>query len=328
MHDGPIKKRRILTINHHESFISALAPLGHQFDIITRKGSLDLSWNPSSRQPPKNFRLIDFDEAKKCLSSGHYDLVICHTVKNLLWFFPFRCHKTIFVAHIPLYWTGPWSSLKSFFKLTTLKIYRWFRGLYFIAVSPWKQQTWGQKGHVACFYPIPFPTQWLAREKLPKITPVTVGNRIKERGDELGWDLLEQLLACFPIRVLGKNPAIQGSTLAASFPEFVRLFSECHFYIYTVRQPQGDGYNTAMLEAMLQGMPVVTIANPSSPIIHGVNGLIAHSVDELKHHIQTLLDDPDLVARLGTEARKTVEKSFSAEGFLSPWREVIDEALR
>ncbi len=321
------KKLRILTINHHESFISALAPLGHEFDIVTRKGPLDLSWNVSARQPPANFRLIDFDEARKGLSDKRYDLIICHTIKNLSWFLPFRFQKTIFVAHIPLYWASPSTFIKSTLKLGSLILYRWLRGLKFIAVSQWKRETWGQNSRVACFYPIPFPPQWMAPQKARHLVPVTVGNLIRERGNELGWDILEELLKSFPIRVLGKNPGIPQATRAENFPNFVNLFTECHFYIYTIRQPQGDGYNTAMLEAMLQGMPVVTIANPTSPIIHGVNGLVAQSVEEMKTHIKTLLDNPKLIAQLGAEAKKTVEAKFSADRFLKEWQEVIDEAL-
>ncbi|WP_141731933.1 glycosyltransferase family 4 protein [Oligoflexus tunisiensis] len=317
------KQLRILTFNHHESFLNAMAPLGHHFDIVIKKGPLDLSWNTANRQPPENFRLIDFEEARAQLKKGGYDAVVAHTVKNLFWLFWINRVLTIFVAHIPLYWDRPTRIVKSLGKLATVWLYRLTHRFRFVAVSEWKRMTWGFSGPVVRFFPVPFPPDLLAPEKSKGVVPVVVGNAIAARGRELGWDLLGPLLREFPIRVLGRNPEIPVAVAPQTYAEFIRLFSSAHFYVYTIQQPEGDGYNTAMLEAMNIGLPVVTIANPSSPIVHGVNGLVAVTPAELRTHIRQLLLHPENLERLGQGARETVRSMFTEEAFLQAWREAL-----
>jgi hypothetical protein len=195
-----VKQLRILTFNHHESFLNAMAPLGHQFDVVIKKGPLDLSWNTANRQPPANFRLIDFDEARMKLKQGAYDAVVAHTVKNLLWLFWISRVLTIFVAHIPLYWDRPGRMIKSLGKLATVWLYRLTHRFRFVAVSEWKRATWGFSGPVARFFPVPFPAEFLAPAKDKGVVPVVVGNGIAARGKELGWDLLAPLVKEFPVR--------------------------------------------------------------------------------------------------------------------------------
>ena len=317
------KQLRILTFNHHESFLNAMAPLGHAFDVVVQKGHLNLSWNLANRQPPQNFRLIDFDEARGLLKRGDYDVVVAHTVKNLLWLFWINRALTVFVAHIPLYWDRPTRSVKSFGKLALVWLYRLTHRFKFLAVSEWKKATWGLEGPVARFFPIPFPPEFLAPAKADGVVPVVVGNGMATRGGELGWDLLLPLTQEFPIRILGKNPEIEGALAPRDYAEFVRLFSAAHFYIYPIRQPEGDGYNTAMLEAMNMGLPVVTIANPSSPIVHEVNGLVAATPAELRVCVRRLIEHPEMIPRLGIAAQETVQRTFTKERFLQAWREVL-----
>ncbi len=317
------KQLRILTFNHHESFLNAMAPLGHQFDVVIKKGSLNLSWNTANRQPPANFRLIDFEEARTKLKEGSYDAVVVHTVKNLLWLFWISRVLTIFIAHIPLYRDRPNRIIKSIGKLATVWLYRLTHRFRFVAVSEWKRASWGMSGPVARFFPVPFPTEFLATEKDKGVVPVVVGNGIASRGKELGWDLLAPLVKEFPIRILGKNSDIPGAIVPKTYAEFIRHFSSAHFYVYTIQLPEGDGYNTAMLEAMQLGLPVVTIANPSSPIVHGVNGLVAQSPAELRQHIKQLLLHPENLERLGQGARETVRSLFTEEAFLQAWREAL-----
>ncbi|MCX6130303.1 MAG: glycosyltransferase, partial [Proteobacteria bacterium] len=231
-----------------------------------------------------------------------------------------------FVAHIPLYWDRPSRSLKSLGKLLVLWIYGLRHRLRSVAVSEWKQSTWGLRGSIVRFFPIAFPSHLLAAQKARTIIPVIVGNGIRSRGLELGWDLLQTLVKEFPLRILGRNPDIPEATQPRDYAEFVQLFSESHFYVFTIRQPEGDGYNTAMLEAMRLGLPVVTIANPSSPIIHGFNGLVAQSLPELRQHIKTLMLSPSLIEKLGAAAQETVTSQFSEQSFLAAWREALHDS--
>ena len=69
-------------------------------------------------------------------------------------------------------------------------------------------------------------------------------------------------------------------------------------------------------------MPVITLEHPTSPILHGKNGLIAKDMDELESHIESLLSQPDEIIRLGQGATQTVEQSFSEERFIREWNKV------
>jgi glycosyltransferase involved in cell wall biosynthesis len=93
--------------------------------------------------------------------------------------------------------------------------------------------------------------------------------------------------------------------------------------LFTTRFPHNDGYNLAMLEAMLMGMAIVTVDNPSSPIIHNYNGLIGKNAEEIIGHLRSLLANPQLVDELGRNAQKTVNEQFSEELFVKKWNQLL-----
>ena len=95
---------KILTFNHHETYLAWLAQTGHHFDVVTQYGSLSLPWLHDRVPCPPNVNLVPWGkEVKKKLQEGYYDVVLCHTVKNLVWMFPYRRSKFIFLQHIPLF---------------------------------------------------------------------------------------------------------------------------------------------------------------------------------------------------------------------------------
>jgi glycosyltransferase involved in cell wall biosynthesis/SAM-dependent methyltransferase len=75
----------------------------------------------------------------------------------------------------------------------------------------------------------------------------------------------------------------------------------------------GTGQQIKVIEAMSRGVPVICLKNVahSSPIEHGVNGLIAANAEEFAAHVLNLSKDPLLCRRLGTAARETIARQFS-----------------
>jgi hypothetical protein len=312
---------RILTFNHHESFLSTLSGIDATFDVVTRYGRLQLGWNQSSRPVPTNFRLVVFDEAiRRALTHESYDVVICHTLKNLLWLWPWKNQRFVFVAHIPLFRHSWPLKIKSWLKSTIYKMFARSHAVQFVGVSEFKRASWGEVGAVTV----------LAPQRIGELVPgkgydcvTVVCNQLLSRRDELGADDLVVLAEQIPLRVIGKNPGVSFAVQPADYASFQQVFRESRIYLYTIRQPYGDGYNTAMLEAMQMGMAVVTVDNPSSPIIHGVNGLIGKDRHELLEHCRFLLNNPAEVDRLGLAAAATVDRDFSETRFLSAWRNVL-----
>lgn len=313
---------KILTFNHHESYLCSLAGTQHKFDVVTKYKRLNLSWNKASRDVPPNFRLVEFDqEIVQNLKNGVYDVVICHTIKNLLWLFPFRRTKYIFIGHIPLFFYSIPLATKAFFKKLLFLLFSWTHHVHFVAVSEFKRHHWGQKGSVIVLTPEEFPSL-KQKEGYQKI--LVVCNALLNRKLELGFDMIEKIIDDgFPLTIVGNNPGAPNTFKPKDFAEFQEFITRFRIYLYTIQQPYGDGYNTAMLEVMNMGMAIVTIQNPSSPIKHNVNGLVGSNVQELIHHLNFLLNSPDEVDRLGKAAKQTIQDHFSKQRFLDGWNNVF-----
>ncbi len=320
-----MQKRPILTFNHHESYLCALAGLDEKFDVVTRYKDLDLGWNIRARSVPPNMTLRSFDEIKNGLRQDRYQTVICHTIKTLFWLLPYRRKNLVFVEHIPLFKNTLMQRMKGAGKRGILLFWRKVFGARVVAITDYKKESWAIDAVVAKNFPVPFPSELIAREKSTEVRGAYVGNRIKERGTELGWPLLESLLPHAPLLVLGNNPQIPGAYVPKDFKDFVEQFTRCHFYIYPIEAQDGDGFNLSMLEAMQLGLAVVTIKNPTSPIQHEVNGLVARDGAEMITQIQRLCGDASLRQRLGAEARRTIEQEFSPRSFLQVWARVLAE---
>lgn len=75
------------------------------------------------------------------------------------------------------------------------------------------------------------------------------------------------------------------------------------------------GMANALLEAMARGKAVLASDVPGnrSLILHNHTGLLYHTAQELREHLQTLARQPELRSRLGQAARKLVVERFSPE---------------
>lgn len=317
----------ILTFNHHESYIRSLADTGHKYDLVVSRKGLDLSWNTSSGPIPDNVTLVNFDgQVRKKLRSGFYSLVICHTVKNLLWMFFYFKPKYIFIAHIPLFFDSPLNRLKSLSKRFVVEFFEAFHKFSFVAVSEFKRKKWDKKGTTIVLTPQDISrhpkVERFASQNLPPV--IVVANKLEERKEELGFELIEKINRHHPVLIIGNNQGLSNTIKPDNYSEFAELFSKGKIYLYTIQQPFGDGYNTAMLEAMALGIPIVTVENPSSPIKHGVNGLVGKNVNELIKHISTLLKDEAKRRNLGLNAKTTIEQRFSHSHFVNSWRSLIE----
>ena len=320
------KKLRIITVNLHEPFLSALAKTGHDFYVITKYKGHDYSWNPSTHPVPSNCTLIDFnDEQKAKLKSGYFDVIICHTIKNLLFFFPYRKVPCIFVAHITLKYVTVVDWTRSLLKKLTYHVFSLTHKIKFVGISELKYKSWSIKGEIIRTFPLnlPPPDPGIGYGRV-----IVVGNQMKRRGLECGYDLIEQVMQKIPITIIGNNPGMTAAVIPKNRREFIETFRSGRIFLFTTRFPHNDGYNLAMLEAMKMGMAIVTVDNPSSPIIHNYNGLIGKNAEEIIAHLRTLLADPQLVDELGRNAQKTVNEQFSEELFVQKWNQLFNSTVQ
>lgn len=93
-----------------------------------------------------------------------------------------------------------------------------------------------------------------------------------------------------------------------------------------------DHYGTgeqALIEAQAMGVPPVVLAGGAEEYVveDEVTGLVAHSAAHFARQIKRLHDDPELRARLSTQAKSAAEARFGLEKFTAAFNELIEELL-
>ncbi|MGH7572000.1 MAG: glycosyltransferase family 4 protein [Gemmatimonadota bacterium] len=93
-----------------------------------------------------------------------------------------------------------------------------------------------------------------------------------------------------------------------------------------------EAFGIALIEAMACGLPSVTTSTGGIPdiVTHDRDALVVEpgALAPLREAIRRLLDDPELAARLGAEARRTVVRKFSREAVVDRYAELIHDGLR
>jgi glycosyltransferase involved in cell wall biosynthesis len=178
------------------------------------------------------------------------------------------------------------------------------------------------------FHPVTPDTQREIRNKLdlPKSPLVVYAGRLAPEKQ------IDRLLAVWPavrasvteatLLILGAGPeennlrrqAGEGVAFLGRVDDVASYFQAADLFVLPSRR---EGLSNAMLEAMASGLPVVSsdATGARDAIRDRVNGRLVPQNDlvELKQTIVELLLDEEQCARLGREARATVESSFSIE---------------
>lgn len=315
---------RILTFNWHESYIHLLAKTGCQFDVMEKLKGGRCGWMTEFRPVPPNCDLITEDEAGKRLDSGSYDRIIAHNIDDFLFVRDWSVPKVL-IFHNKLSTeialggntvdkTEYLNRLCSHFEAT--------KDLKLVFISKAKRDDWELDGEI--ILPGIDLSEYGGYDGGEKKV-LRIGNGLMERDIMLGYSVQERLLRDLDSTVLGLNPRIQNSYIPSSWGEFKDFLRSHRLYLHTTLDPYEDGYNLAMLEAMATGMPVVSIANPSSPIEDGVNGYISKDENYLRERIEELLMDRSLAKALGEKGRETAKEKFSIDKFVQNWKRVLGD---
>ncbi|VAX28805.1 Glycosyltransferase, partial [hydrothermal vent metagenome] len=319
-------KPRILTFNWHESYIHLLARTGYHFDVVEKWKGGRFGWIKEFRPIPSNCRLISEDEARAGLDTGAYDRIIAHNINDLVSVNKWPIPK-ILVFHNKLSTEialGGNTVDKKAYLENARQLIDSTRDLALVFISRAKMGDWGMKGEII----LPgIDAAEYGRWRGDEHRALRVGNFLMERDIMLGYSVQNRLLQGLPSTVLGLNPNMADSYVPESWKEFKDFMRSHRVYLNTTTHPYEDGYNLAMLEAMATGMPVVSIANPSSPIEDGINGYVSPDEDYLRGRIEELLKNSALAESLGRRARETVMDKFPIERFVEDWRMVIDKPV-
>jgi glycosyltransferase involved in cell wall biosynthesis len=315
---------RILTFNSHQVYVYLLAKAIGPLDIVEPivQNGRRLRWLKRIRPLPEGCRLLTLEEAKENLRLGLYELAVCHNNQDLLDIKDYNLPK-ISIFHSTLTGRileeGSGVNLADFRRMVTKLLAYW--GVKPIFVSSLKRKDWGIRGVVI---KLPAPTDECSGYSggIPGV--LRVANHLKERDSLLGYSIQEEILQGLPSDIVGLNPSLSFSEPAPSWEDLKRMYRSYRLFLVTNREGVEDGYNTATLEAMATGMPIVSTKHSTSPVIDGDNGFISDDLSYLRGKIKLLLRDRQKAIRLGGNARRTVSEHFSLQPFIKSWQEAVN----
>lgn len=317
-----MKDLKILTFNWHEGYIHLLAKTRYQFDVVEVEKGGRFGWIKEFRPVPENCNLISLEEATAKVKSQYYDRIICHNIHDLLNVADSAIPKVLLHHNKIEIETGIYDKAEQEKLLIKLKsLYKGIKNLSLVFISNAKKESWGLDGEVILNTADPDDYEKYSGN-IRKV--IRIGNLIKERDIHLGYSKQEKILKNIPSVILGLNPNLPNSILPKDWNEYKSFLKTHRVYFHSTSLIE-DGYNLAMLEAMVTGMPIVSIANPTSPIEDGLNGFISHDEDYLRDKVIDLLKDSSLAKKIGKKARETVIEKFPLYKFIQGWRNVLED---
>jgi glycosyltransferase involved in cell wall biosynthesis len=306
---------KVLTVNRHTAYMHLLCKTKHDFYFTA------IPWNPTERPWPENATILSAGWPK----SFRPEVVLGHApATDLLRLGSLAMRRGIPYVQmfhgrrerVGLRPSAIRRSIKSAYSRVLDAVSR-FSCIQFVFISDTVKRSWNLPG--AVIRP-GIDVDEMAKYQGDDPSLLVVANHLER--PHFALDILREISRTLPVRIIGENPTIPGVGPARNWDELRHAYSSCRAFVNLTREPE-DGYNLATLEAMATGMPVLTLAHPTSPICDGVNGLIARTAAELRDAASRLLRDRSLARRLGEEARQTVRAEFPIERFVENWNRVL-----
>ena len=320
---------RIVTFCAHQPYLYLFAGMeGVQFDLIQLNEHRRFlqNWSEQVRPLPEGWELIDMARARERAEAGDYDLCMAHNINDYIDFLPFNL-PLILVVHTSL--TGRLKEEKSDIDSAVYKAY--VHQLItksageVVFTTALKRRDWGLEGEVIFPFVNVADYSGFTGEQA---SILRVANQLVERGDILMYDFHKFLTRKLPCTVVGHNPSLPDAHVAESWEELKGFYRGHRVYLHTAEPNLEDGFNLAMLEAMSTGMPVISTAHPTSPVIDSYNGFISDDLGELRARLELMLNEPELAQILGANARETVKRKFPISRFHEAWRQAFERAKK
>jgi hypothetical protein len=318
-------RKTLLVFNCHEPWIYQLGILGYDLDIVVGlSGRYHSGWDERMRPIPAHARLITLDQA--LASPTRYYCMVALNTTDLL-DLRTRPEPRVLVLHHSLEGRleeeGPTCNPDKMKE--ALRAYMELVGGHVVATSMFKGESWGFTDDIVHFsidvneYP-PYSGE--------RAAGLRICNFINSRRRILDWDFHEKAFHDIPVTLVGHNPDMPGVEAARDWQHLKEIL-QCHrFYIHTADPRFEAGHNMATAEAMAAGLPVLGNLHPTSLVRHGISGFISDHPGELQHYARILLEDRDLAALMGRQARKTVMERFHPLRFKHAFLRSIEIARR
>ena len=129
--------------------------------------------------------------------------------------------------------------------------------------------------------------------------------------------------------LIKEKNACEYIELMGASDELEKVIPQAEIYAFSSYY---EGLPNALIEAMALGMPIVATdcpcGGPRTLITHGHDGLLIPVNDEaaMEENICRLIEDKELAARLGMNARKIAER-VNEEAIIDQWKQYIDKVI-
>ena len=319
---GSDRPLRLLVFNCHEAWVHQLRAIDAELDIVVGlEGHHVAGWDQRMRPQPPCSRLLDLEQA--LAGEATYDCLIAHNLTDLLDVKALPGPRLL-VLHSTYEGriAAEGAQVDPAQLRATLRRYLDLVGGHAVAVSAMKSVDG---------FPPQVVTAGVDIDDYPPRAGDTaaglrIANHIAQKKEVLAWDFHELAFEGLPVTLVGHNPELPGVAPARDWEHLKALLSRHRFYVHTADPRYEDGFNMAMLEAMAAGLPVIGNRHPSSPIEHGVSGLLAETPSELRAHAERLLAEPDFAREMGEKARETIARDFPLSKFASGLHAAIERA--
>ena len=155
---------------------------------------------------------------------------------------------------------------------------------------------------------------------------VVVVNDLDRRGRRVGLDVFEAVGREVPLDLVGMGSERLGGR--GEIPHGDLLAEVCR-YRYFFNPIRWTSLGLAVCEAMMAGVPMIALATTEMATVveDGVNGYADTDPRRLVEGMRRLLEDPDEARRLGDGARRTAQRRFASERFVTDWDRTLRAAV-
>ena len=310
---SPEEPLNILTFVTHERYEPNLCKTNHNFYSITGEGIR--SWNTQYAPIPENYHIIDSRLGQDTLPIHlDIDVVLC---QNVMAQYPTanefaKIHRLPLVNLWHLLPPVDWSEEE----------FNYFSSLDADAdvfISEYNKEVWNKPNGDVIYHGIDADF-WKPSGVKRKQQALSVVNDWINRDWCCGFGIWSRIAENMPTFVIGDTPGL--SEPAESLESLRDSYCESQVFVNTSTH---SPIPCSLLEAMSCGCAVVSTATCLIPevIKDGVYGFCTNDEDEMRERLVQLLNDPELAAKMGAEARKTIESMFNMDRFVSEWDAVL-----
>lgn len=167
---------------------------------------------------------------------------------------------------------------------------------------------------------------------------INFSQSLKGRRDFCGYDTLMKTGQGFPFKVYGSGNDNLGEFNGGelSYDAMKGAMRDCRVYLYGGTWPAS--YTLSLIEAMMTGIPVVAVGTDMwkhkdnlsinyyevpKIISNGDSGLLGYSVEELKAHINKLMDDHEYALNMGRKGRERAIQLFGKSLVKEQWKSFL-----